>query len=214
MADSTDFPVAIDFETHLGGGFKLVEAGDTLTLDLTGAKKVTYTPGAAHANGSASLFPKRLTPKGGAKGQWQRKKINLNHFLGASDEMYIYTALIEPVEEKSTLAITSITQANPGVVTTSSPHGLVNTNKVVFRNIQGMVDISESVATVTTVTDVTFEINIDTSAFGAFTGGTVHRCIEHDTSRIVIAVDEKLIAYGALGEDAALALSSHSGQWR
>ena len=57
MGNPTPFVVAFDFKTHLPDNFELVKAGDTLTLDLTGSPLVTYTPGAAHANGSASLFP-------------------------------------------------------------------------------------------------------------------------------------------------------------
>lgn len=81
------------------------------------------------------------------------------------------------------LSITGITLANPGVVTTSTNHGLVTGDVVRIRISSGwgMTQMPTTNLTVTSITANTFSIGIDTSAFTAFAyptsavaaGGTV-----------------------------------------
>lgn len=70
--------------------------------------------------------------------------------------------------------ISSITQAVNGVVTTGANHGL-STNDVVFiTGVTGMTEVNNQLFTVTVLTLTTFELNEDTSTFGAYVaGGTV-----------------------------------------
>lgn len=70
--------------------------------------------------------------------------------------------------------ITSITQANPAVVTSSS-HGFSNGDKV-YISCDGMTEIDKFIVTVANATTDTFECSgVDSSAFSAFTEGTVRR---------------------------------------
>lgn len=81
---------------------------------------------------------------------------------------------------QTTAAITAITEANPGVVTTSAAHGLSNGDKIKFVGIVGMVELNDKIFCVNNVTANTFEIqdlspaNFDTTGFASWvSGGTV-----------------------------------------
>lgn len=79
-------------------------------------------------------------------------------------------------------AITGITQASPGVVT-SVAHGLATGDDVILSGIEGMTRLNERVFRVTKLTADTFSLKdqvtgtaLDTSALAAYTaGGTVRR---------------------------------------
>jgi hypothetical protein len=73
--------------------------------------------------------------------------------------------------------ITNITQANPGVVTTSQPHGYFD--KLFVRidlggtpRTFGMYQVANQVYSITVLAPTTFSINTDTSAFDAFVYST------------------------------------------
>lgn len=72
------------------------------------------------------------------------------------------------------IAIQSITQANPAVVTAKG-HGYSNGNLVVLE-VAGMTQVNGKAYTVANVSGDTFELSgIDSSAYSAFTSGTVTR---------------------------------------
>jgi hypothetical protein len=85
----------------------------------------------------------------------------------------------------TTVAITGITQANPGVVTTGSAHGYSDGDFVIIEGVVGMTEVnydntSGTLYIVANSTATTFELtdidgaNVDTSAFTAYSsGGTV-----------------------------------------
>lgn len=66
--------------------------------------------------------------------------------------------------------LTNITQANPGVVT-SSDHGLSNGDVVYIYGVQGMIEVNTGPYTVTVIDDDSFSIGVDTSAYTAYTDG-------------------------------------------
>ena len=74
--------------------------------------------------------------------------------------------------------ITSITQANPAVVTTGTDHGYqtgFNVRIVLpfpYAKSFGMIQINEQIGTITVLSSNTFSINIDTRGYDAFTVGT------------------------------------------
>lgn len=70
----------------------------------------------------------------------------------------------------SSATITGITQANPGVVTTSSAHGWSNGDEIYLKDIGGMTELNGTVVTIANVTSTTFEI-VDTSSYTAYTSG-------------------------------------------
>lgn len=66
--------------------------------------------------------------------------------------------------------ITSITQANPGVVTTDIEHGLTSGDAVVIRG-GDMVEVDDTNIIVTVLTSTTFEIDQDTTAYTPYVSG-------------------------------------------
>jgi hypothetical protein len=72
---------------------------------------------------------------------------------------------------QSPVGITGITQANPGVVTTSTAHGLTTGDRVVLFGISGMTELNNRQIVVTVLTTTTFEIGINATTFDAYTSG-------------------------------------------
>lgn len=81
--------------------------------------------------------------------------------------------------------ISDITQANPGVVTTLTDHGLADGDVIAFYNIGGMTALNDGTYKVANATDTTFEVqttagaDVDTSGYGAYTsGGNIRPAID------------------------------------
>ena len=95
---------------------------------------------------------------------------------GTPLEYYAVTALDEDTLEESfhsRLAITGISNANPGVVT-STAHGLSNGNKIRVSEVEGMTEVNGNEYTVANVTANTFELSgINTTSFGTYTSGGI-----------------------------------------
>jgi len=89
-------------------------------------------------------------------------------------------------DSSTTVTISGITQANPGVVTTSVAHGLSDGDKIIIEGVAGMTQVNfadqtDRVYIVANAGASDFELtdlaggNVDTSAFGLYTGsGTVN----------------------------------------
>ncbi len=76
---------------------------------------------------------------------------------------------------ESTKAITAITKANPGAVTSAS-HGYSTGDRVYFASIGGMTQLNGRYATVTVTGANSYTIGIDTTGFSTYTsGGTAAR---------------------------------------
>ena len=83
----------------------------------------------------------------------------------------IWTALQDPSTiVGSVLGVTSITQANPGVVTTDKNHGYTTNEQIRIENAVGMTDVNNVLLTITVLTPTTFSIGLDTSTFTPYTG--------------------------------------------
>ncbi len=68
-------------------------------------------------------------------------------------------------------AITGITQANPGVVTSES-HGLSDGDAVLIKSVGGMTEVNDAWFTVANKTDDTFELSgTDTRSYTAYSSG-------------------------------------------
>lgn len=73
-------------------------------------------------------------------------------------------------------AISAITQANPGVVTTGANHLLTTGDVVDFSGIVGMTALNAGTYTIIVISPTTFSVGVDTTGFGAYvSGGTVTR---------------------------------------
>ncbi len=75
-------------------------------------------------------------------------------------------------------SIINITQANPGEVTTSDPHGFETANIVYIDQVVGMTEVNQMFFTITVTGVDTFTLGVDTSAFGLYTsGGTANQAV-------------------------------------
>lgn len=93
-----------------------------------------------------------------------------------------------------TVAISGITQANPGVVTTMTPHAYASGDAVWLDGVAGMVEVNRRRFIVTPLSGTTFSLGVDTSGFGARTsGGTAARLYTIDTP--YVAADLRLLKY-------------------
>lgn len=103
--------------------------------------------------------------------------------------------------------VVNITQAVNAVVTTSVDHDYLAGQKIRFHvdtvaNVNGMVEINNLIGTITAVTANTFTVDIDTTAFTAFTFPTV--------AQVAALSNAYTPAYvGPLGENTAFALANN-----
>lgn len=73
---------------------------------------------------------------------------------------------------ESAVTIAGITNASPGVVTTSAPHGFVDGDHVWIDGVQGMDEVNRRRFTVASATATSFALSgVDASLWGAWTGG-------------------------------------------
>lgn len=85
------------------------------------------------------------------------------------------------------LDITAITQANPGEVTTSSPHGLVTGRFVYIDSVAGMTEVNGNRFTVTVVDETKFTIGVNTTGYTAYSsGGEAHYQIDYDQGEQIL----------------------------
>jgi len=89
---------------------------------------------------------------------------------------------------ESTKVITNITQANPGVVTTSASHSYENGDEIDIESVVGMTEVNGKFFLVANKGASTFELtdvdgnNVDTTGFTAYgSAGTTARVFEIDT---------------------------------
>lgn len=76
----------------------------------------------------------------------------------------------------ATYTITGITNANPGVVTTSTNHNLSTGDRVFIYGVRGMTqvnNVNDGFYTIIRIAANTFSIGVDTTAFGAWTSGGI-----------------------------------------
>lgn len=86
----------------------------------------------------------------------------------------IYTSLFDVSNLiGSTISVTGITRANPGVVTTDLNHGFANGQVAQINGIVGMTALNGVNFTVTVISPNSFSIGINTSGYGAWTSGGV-----------------------------------------
>lgn len=76
-----------------------------------------------------------------------------------------------------TASISNITQANPGVITTSAAHGLVDDEIVHIRSIAGMTELNDNTYQAVVISTTTFSLKtlagaaVDTSGYSAYSSG-------------------------------------------
>lgn len=73
----------------------------------------------------------------------------------------------------STISVTNITRANPGVVTTDINHGYANGQVVYINGIVGMTSLNGVALTITVINETSFSVGVNTSGYSAWISGGV-----------------------------------------
>lgn len=97
---------------------------------------------------------------------------------GSGDPYLIAYAIFQAMGDISVLtgsvmAITNITNANPGVVTTALNHGLPSGLKVTITSATGLTALNNQILTITVISQTSFSIGINTTTSGNYTGNGV-----------------------------------------
>lgn len=139
--------------------------------------------GLVAGQGSASMAKTLLTEVAGVQPRLV-SAVQINEggweiICGGGDPYAIANAIYESGLDISTLvgstiAITGITNANPGVVTTNLNHGLVTgQTNVSISGVVGMTGVNGGPYTVTAITPTTFSFGVNTTSSGAWVSGGV-----------------------------------------
>ena len=90
------------------------------------------------------------------------------------------TTGIATLTPDSSATITAITQANPGVVTTSAPHGFSNGDEIWIESVVGMTQVNNLVFTIAGASGSTFNLGVNTTAYSAYvSGGNARKFVQN-----------------------------------
>jgi Ubiquitin-activating enzyme E1 FCCH domain/Baseplate J-like protein len=112
----------------------------------------------------------------------------------------------------STLAVTNITQHNPGVVTTNHNHDYSTGQVVTMTQIVGMTPLNGLAVTITVTGPKTFSIGVDTTGFPAYiSGGVCSPVLRNVTPNIIDVPDIYTIPFvNPPQQSATMAVSWHT----
>ena len=101
------------------------------------------------------------------------------------------------------IAISAITKANPGEVTTSSAHGFNNGDKVRFKDVGGMTELNHATNgnveyTVTVVSTTKFTIGVNTTGYGTYANGGYAQHILTINGKIDAGITQIFTGEGAI----------------
>jgi hypothetical protein len=128
----------------------------------------------------------RLVSTRQVSGQWEV-------IVGGGDPYQVANAIYEALFDLndltgSTIGITAITKANPGVVTTDLNHGLTTgQSNVHIAGVLGMTAANGGPYTVTVITEKTFSFGVNTTGFGTYTSGGV---VTPNNRNIVVSIND------------------------
>jgi hypothetical protein len=109
-----------------------------------------------------------------------KEMVNMTYFeLMSVEDLYPFFWLFDLDDSLACVApaaITGITVANPGVITTEDDHGLVVGDLITMHNIVGMTELNDRIYQVATVPSATtLTVGVNTSTYTAYDSiGTVH----------------------------------------
>lgn len=139
--------------------------------------------------------------------------------FSSADNVHIYNGFIEKRSgyrifghlqnhDAPARTITGITKAANGVVTTLLPHGLSSNDTVFIGGVAGMVQVNGLYFYITVTGLNQFELNVNTSAYGIYTGGgVVYKSI--DFSDRVMGISQFLKSDGTRETIAFSTLRAH-----
>jgi len=109
--------------------------------------------------------------------------IHIKHGYLQKREGYKKFADLESMS--GTVAITGVSQANPGVVTTGIAHGYSTGDKIYIASVGGMTEINNKIFEITVLSPTTFSIGIDTTSLSAYTVGGTCALTDPTTDRVM-----------------------------
>lgn len=89
------------------------------------------------------------------------------------------TTGIVTIPQQSTVNISTITNANPGQVTTSVAHGLTTGNAVYITGVVGMTEVNNLAFTITVVDPTNFTIGVNTTNYTPYSSGGAAKTYLH-----------------------------------
>jgi uncharacterized protein (TIGR02217 family) len=141
-----------------------------------------------------------LLTEGTSAGQWQ-----IDNSTGI---VTFAPAVTKTVNSAQLRLITDITQAANGVVTTSVNHGFNTGDQIKLTDVNGMIEVNDLYFNITVLTPTTFELNVDTTTFTAYTSsGLARRESVTQTNPVQINAD----AHGFANGDVIYIVSNIAG---
>lgn len=112
------------------------------------------------------VWRNRVKKREGIKlvGRLQRVFSNINFFLTGTSP-WTFNILTRSGY------VSSANNANPGKITTKSPHGLSNGDKVIITGVVGATGYNNTTFTITVVDTTNFTVGVNAAGFGAYTSG-------------------------------------------
>jgi hypothetical protein len=103
---------------------------------------------------------------------------NWEIICGGGDPYQVANAIFQGMADisvliGSVLAVTAITKANPGVVTTDLAHGYATGQIITMEGVEGMTEVNGVPYTITVIDSTHFSIGVDTTSFTTYTSGGV-----------------------------------------
>jgi hypothetical protein len=156
-----------------------IPATDTQTAESYRAQVLQAFP--AVAQGMPAALRTALQKVAGVQSRLVsvRQKTNQWEVICGGGDPYevanaIYTSLFDVSNlVGSTINVTGITKANPGVVTTDLNHGYTNGQVAQINGIVGMTALNGVNVTVTVITPNSFSIGVNTSGYATYVSGGV-----------------------------------------
>lgn len=136
----------------------------------------------------------RLVSVQAAAGSW-------NIVVGGGDPYAVAYAIYRGIFDilslaGSSLLVTGITNANPGVMSTNIPHGFTTGQIINVTGVTGMSGINGTPLTITVIDTISFSIGIDTTSSGAYvSGGVITPNLRNVTADIYDAPDTYTIPF-------------------
>lgn len=112
--------------------------------------------------------------------------------VGGGDQYAVANAIFDALFDVNTLVgstmnVTGITKANPGVVTTGLNHGLASAAVINISGVVGMVEVNDTPLTITVITEKTFSIGVDTTGYGTWISGGV---VTPNPRNVVVSIND------------------------
>jgi hypothetical protein len=183
--------------TELNGQFYIVANATTHTFtlkDLDGVDIDSSAFGAYTSGGTVSRVYEIESPydQDDFDSIKYAQQGDITYFVDRFHEQYKLTRLSElnwtmerytRTSDPFTTAISGITKANPGVVTTAEAHGLSTGDLVIIHSVAGMTEINEQYFLITVSDTTHFSLrdpdtgaNFDTSGYSIYTSGGIVAC--------------------------------------